>query len=538
MTHWTQVLADVSVVEFVALAVLTALQWGRHRIRGAGWVALSFAILGGLSLTLKIDPGIALNQTVAKSLIALLLVMPYCLFRFATAFRRPGAPVRYLAALVTLAIIAFTFSLQYVPLPGLAPPPHFVAYRIAFAVAFGFLFTYVVVRLAVAGTGEPPLAATRMHLLALAVAGLEVQVAVAALGLQGAGVTLATQAISVVMGILFLVALVLPSFVRVFLSRREDMAFRRAIGELVSAGDSRDVAERLLPHVCALVGATKAALLAGDGTVVARFPAWTRGDGVEDWSEDSGTEDDRHRITVRTDLGGTHVLAVKISPYLPYFGSDELHRLDELAGMLGLAIERCEMAEQVAFQASHDALTGLANRSLFVERLEEAMVHVGRRRSALSVMFIDLDRFKLVNDRADHTAGDLVLREMADRLRTMTRGVDVVARFGGDEFVAFAEVDHEEDALDMAERIRHGLSEPLDVGDARLVVSASIGVVVTADGDTSAASLLRDADNAMYEAKRSGRDQVMLYKSNARDVANLKWGLSPIRDTQASSSAG
>ena len=99
--------------------------------------------------------------------------MPYCLFRFATAFRRPGAPVRYLAALVTVAIIAFTFSLQYVPLPGLAPPPHFVAYRIAFAVAFGFLFTYVVVRLAVAGTGEPPLAATRMHLLALAVAGLE-----------------------------------------------------------------------------------------------------------------------------------------------------------------------------------------------------------------------------------------------------------------------------------------------------------------------------------------------------------------------------
>ena len=277
MTHWTQVLADVSVVEFVALAVLTALQWARHRIRGAGWVALSFAILGGLSLTVKIDPGIVLNQTVAKSLIALLLVMPYCLFRFATAFRPPGASVRYSAALVTVAIIAFTFSLQYLPLPGLAPPPHFVAYRIAFAVAFGFLFTYVVVRLAVAGTGEPPLAATRMHLLALAVGGLEVQVAVAALGLQGPGVTLATQAISVVMGILFLVALVLPSFVRVFLSRREDMAFRRAIGELVSAGDSRDVAERLLPHVCALVGATKAALLAGDGTVVARFPAGPAG---------------------------------------------------------------------------------------------------------------------------------------------------------------------------------------------------------------------------------------------------------------------
>src|SRR5271170_5829377 len=166
------------------------------------------------------------------------------------------------------------------------------------------------------------------------------------------------------------------------------------------------------------------------------------------------------------------------------------------------------MAEQVAFQASHDALTGLANRSLFMERLEEAMVHVGRRRSALSVMFIDLDRFKLVNDRADHTAGDIVLREMADRLRTMTRGVDVVARFGGDEFVAFAEVDHEEDAIDMAERIRKGLSAPVTIGDMHLVVTASIGVVISADASTAPATLLRDADNAMYDAKRSGRDQV------------------------------
>ncbi len=520
-------------VEFVLLAVLTTLQWVRHRIRGAGWVALSFAILGGLSLTVKIDPSIVLNQNVAKSLIALLLVMPYCLFRFATVFRRPSAVVRYLAVLVTAAIIAFTFSLQYLPLPGFPPPPHYLAYRIAFAVAFGFLFTYVVIRLFVAGTGEPPIAATRMRLLAVAVAGLEVQVAVAALALQGRTVLLVTEAITVAMGLLFLVALVLPSFVRVFLSRREDVAFRRAMGELVSAGDSRGVAERLLPHVCALVGASTAALLAGDGTAVARYPAWSSSQGGDDWSGDSGSEDEQHRITVRTSMGGTHALAVKISPYMPYFGSEELHKLDQLAGMVGLAIERCEMAEQVAFQASHDGLTGLANRTLFMERLEEAMVHVGRRRTGLAVMFVDLDRFKLVNDRADHSAGDIVLREMANRLRAMTRGVDVVARFGGDEFVAFAEVDHEDDAIEMAERIRQGLSEPVEVGDAHLVVTASVGLVVTSEGSTSAATLLRDADNAMYDAKRSGRDQMVLYKSNARDVANIKWGVSPIRDASA-----
>ena len=543
MTHWTQVLSDVSLVEFVLLAALTALQWVRHRIAGAGWVALSFAILGGLSLAVKIDPTLVTHQFVAKSLVALLLLMPYCLFRFAASFHPPSLTVRSLAAAVTAGIVAFTFALSYLPAPGAQPPPHFLAYRVAFAVAFGFLFSYVVIRLFTAGRGEPLIASVRMRLLAVAVAGLEVQVVVVAFGMRGPTVELVTQAVTVAMGILFLMALVLPSSVRVFLSRKEDLAFRRAIGELVSAGDSRDVAEHLLPHVCALVGASEAALLTGDGTVVARYPVWLDSEGIAAWEPEgetsggrAGDGDTAGQITVRTHSGASHSLAVKISPYMPYFGSDELQKLDELASMVGLAIERCEMAEQMAFQASHDGLTGLANRSLFMDRLHESLRHVGRRRAALAVMFIDLDRFKLVNDRADHSAGDMVLNEMANRLTAMTRGVDIVARFGGDEFVAIAEVEHEADALDMAERIRKGLSAPVAIGDAHLVVTASLGVVVTEDCAAAPAMLLRDADNAMYEAKRSGRDQVVLYRSNARDVANLKWGLSPTRASRLSAS--
>jgi diguanylate cyclase (GGDEF)-like protein len=528
VTHWTNVLSNVSLVEFVLLAALTALQWVRHRIRGAGWVALSFAILGGLSLALKIDPGLGANQNVAKALIALLLVMPYCLFRFAATFRAPGRVVRSLAVVLTVGIVLFTFTLKYLPAPGVPAPPHSLAYRISFLVAFGFLCGYVVLSLFLAGRGEPPIAASRMRLLAIAVAGLEIQVVVAALGLQGPTVRLVTQALTVATGVLFLAALVLPSFVRVFLSRKEDDAFRRAIGELVSAGDSRDVAEHLLPHVCAVVGASWAALLANDGTVVARYPVWTDDDGLDALHADGGTQGAR-RITVQSPSGATHALVVKISSSMPYFGSEELRQLDQLAGMVGLAIERCEMAEQMAYQASHDGLTGLANRTMFMERLDEAMQHVGRRRSSLAVLFIDLDRFKLVNDRADHSAGDQGLKEMANRLTEMTRGVDLVARFGGDEFVAFAEVDHQRDALDMAQRIRAGLSAPVAVGGAHLVVTASVGVVMTTDGSTSPAALLRDADNAMYEAKRSGRDQVVLFHDNAREAANRKWGLAPAR---------
>ena len=182
--------------------------------------------------------------------------MPYRMFRFAASFRQPHVAIRGLVIAVTVGIVAFTFTLQYLPLPGSPPPPHWLAYRISFLAEFTFLFTYVVVRLFMAGIGEPPIAKYRMRLLAVAVAGRPVPVVVAALALTGTTTALVTEAITVAMGFLFLLALVLPSFVRVALSRRADLEFREAVSELVSAGDSKDVGDRLLPHVCALVGAS------------------------------------------------------------------------------------------------------------------------------------------------------------------------------------------------------------------------------------------------------------------------------------------
>ena len=143
MTYWTHVLADTSSVVFVALAVLTSVQWVLHRIRGAFWAALAFAILGGVTLTFSVDPSLASNQDVAKLLVALVLCMPYCLFRFAASFRRPGPVFDGLAVGFTVGIIVCTFALQYLPLQGLPPPPHFVAYRAAFFVQFGFLLAFV-----------------------------------------------------------------------------------------------------------------------------------------------------------------------------------------------------------------------------------------------------------------------------------------------------------------------------------------------------------------------------------------------------------
>jgi diguanylate cyclase (GGDEF)-like protein len=539
MAHWTQILANISLWEFVVLAGLTLGQWLRHRIKGAGWAALAFGIIGGISEVAKLDPTIVTNQTAVKVLIALLMLVPYCLFQFAGSFRRPGAVVQYTAAALTIAVIAFTFTLQYVPEPVAPPPPDFFAYRLTFCVQWAFLFSYVVIRLFLSGRDQPRIAKYRMRLLAIATAGLELQVVVAALGISGMTVQFVDQLVTVVMGVLFLGALVLPGFVRSFLGRREDQAFRRGMTELVTAGGPKQVAEGLLPHVCALVGASRSALLEPDGTPLAQYPPPEDADeaigkdapSVEPWwnvgPNDSAAP---YRIRLQHQYSETHELVVAISPFMPYFGGDELAKLHQLADMVGLALERSEMAEQMAYQASHDALTGLVNRAAFVERLDLALSHVGRRFNSLAVMFIDLDRFKSVNDKADHTAGDAVLKEMSRRLAAATRRVDVVARFGGDEFVAFAEVDNEAEAMDMAERFRSVLSAPFQVGGSHIILTASVGVVVTADEMESATLLLHEADLAMYEAKHAGRDRVVLSRSRARAIAKEKWGLARGQD--------
>ncbi|HXN62396.1 MAG TPA: GGDEF domain-containing protein [Acidimicrobiales bacterium] len=537
MQHWTQILANVSLWEFVILAALTLGQWLRHRIKGAGWAALAFGIIGGISVVAKVDPTIVTNETTVKVLIALLMLVPYCLFQFAGSFRRPPAVVQYAAVALTIAVIVFTFTLQYVPEPGAPPPADFFAYRLTFCVQWAFLFSYVVIRLFLSGRDQPRIAKYRMRLLAIATAGLELQVVVAALGISGITVQFVDQLVTVVMGVLFLGALVLPGFVRSFLGRREDQAFRRGMTELVTAGGPKQVAEGLLPHVCALVGASRAALLEPDGTPLAAYPPPEDGDGqdgaaAEPWWDAVGPNDAAapYRIRLQHQYGETHVLVVAISPFMPYFGGDELAKLHQLADMVGLALERSEMAEQMAYQASHDALTGLVNRAAFVEQLDLALSHVGRRFNALAVMFIDLDRFKSVNDKADHTAGDAVLQEMSRRLAAATRRVDVVARFGGDEFVAFAEVDNEAEAMDMAERFRSVLSAPFEVAGSHIILTASVGVVVTTDEMESSTLLLHEADLAMYEAKHAGRDRVVLSRSRARAIAKEKWGLARGQD--------
>ncbi len=165
-----------------------------------------------------------------------------------------------------------------------------------------------------------------------------------------------------------------------------------------------------------------------------------------------------------------------------------------------------ELEEQLRHDALHDPLTGLWNRPAFAQYTEKACARAARDGSTIALLFVDLDGFKQVNDTLGHSLGDDVLIEVGKRLRTCLRGGEVLARLGGDEFTVLIErVSGSHDAIEIADRIHATLIKPLEGPEAPLLVGASVGIALSEQGRLSAAELLRDADHAMYMAKRSGR---------------------------------
>jgi diguanylate cyclase (GGDEF)-like protein/PAS domain S-box-containing protein len=180
--------------------------------------------------------------------------------------------------------------------------------------------------------------------------------------------------------------------------------------------------------------------------------------------------------------------------------------------------ERKLAAEALAYRANHDSLTGLPNRTLFLDRLEHALGRARRSRRQLAVMFLDLDDFKLVNDTRGHDVGDLLLVALTPRLTAALRPGDTIARFGGDEFVVLCEeLDDEGDALAIARRIGEACSGPVMIGDYEHVTTVSAGVVLVPDADDATPSrVLRDADAAMYRAKATGKGRTEVFDDGMR----------------------
>lgn len=181
------------------------------------------------------------------------------------------------------------------------------------------------------------------------------------------------------------------------------------------------------------------------------------------------------------------------------------------------AIERKFAEVQLSHQALHDPLTGLANRALLMERLAQALARIERHPSSVAVLFLDIDRFKTINDNFGHEVGDSVLACIGDRLRKALRPEDMASRFGGDEFVVLCE-DLEDDrhVVTIAKRIGRSISEPISLEAGEVVVTTSIGIAAARGIGDRPEVLLRDADAAVYRAKERGRDRFEFFDQRMR----------------------
>jgi diguanylate cyclase (GGDEF)-like protein len=170
-----------------------------------------------------------------------------------------------------------------------------------------------------------------------------------------------------------------------------------------------------------------------------------------------------------------------------------------------------DMTEELRRMAQHDALTGLPNRALFSDRVQNTLAYAKRHDTRFAIIFLDLDKFKPINDNYGHSVGDLLLQQLAKRLQDSIRASDTVGRIGGDEFVLLlGELGGPDAALALAEKIRQEVRRPYHIDSHELTISCSLGVAIYPDHGTDEVTLTKCADEAMYRAKEGGRDSVQL----------------------------
>ena len=254
--------------------------------------------------------------------------------------------------------------------------------------------------------------------------------------------------------------------------------------------------------------------------------AWAKGGPL--FVEDIASEQSFSRAQAALQAGLHGALALPITSGGTTFGvielfsdqairSDEelIHLLDSLSAQIGQSFQRKLAEDQLRFIATHDSLTDLPNRSMFNEGLRHALHQGSRYNRGIAVMFIDIDRFKVVNDTLGHSAGDRLLQDCARRLTECLRESDTVARLGGDEFVVMVEnFTAPKDAIAIAQKILTGLARPFFVDGQEFLMSASIGISTFPDDGKDTETLLKNADIAMYRAKDQGRNNYQFYSAH------------------------
>ena len=312
----------------------------------------------------------------------------------------------------------------------------------------------------------------------------------------------------------------------------------RSIGDGVIAADGNERVTFINPVACALTGWNETEALGAAISEVFRL------DSASNHSSSHGA-----RALIERALSGESGSAIALEPKnamtllrrnglsLPVDG--QITPLRDSAGEISGVVatfrdvtQTRALEERLVHQAFHDALTGLPNRALFVNRLRHTLSQVGARvqrgkaQGCLAILFIDLDNFKWVNDSLGHETGDYLLIEVAERLRRCLRATDTASRFGGDEFTIL--IDHVENpgyTRHIAERIVASLGEPFYLSGQTIYSSPSIGVAYSLVGQETPEELIRHADTAMYDAKRRGKGRIALFEPELSEVARQRMQL-------------
>jgi diguanylate cyclase (GGDEF)-like protein len=284
------------------------------------------------------------------------------------------------------------------------------------------------------------------------------------------------------------------------------ISMTRGMSNNVDSALSPELLERFVP----LLDETKRGLIATHSTSDPELRKWLAEQGYRD-----------AMATLLQGEGmllGTLVVANRLSD-VGSFDTDDLQFFDAFAAQTSVAVQNTRLGHRLRQQAFHDTLTDLANRALFMDRLEHALTRRERHDESLAVMFLDLDDFKEINDSLGHMAGDELLARVADRLNLVLRASDTAARFGGDEFAILVEETADpEDIIRVAERVVSVFKPRFMLAGREVTISASVGVAVTASRDITAEELVGQADVAMYRAKVKGKDTYEIFEPGMQDV--------------------
>jgi diguanylate cyclase (GGDEF)-like protein len=499
----------------------------------AGWLALTCVSLPAVSgialLTWQHQRGFV-TVWLGKGLIAALVAVPYGLYRFSGSFTRHSARLDRTVLVATAGMVALVMVM-----PAFDPAPRPTGWTLFYGGAY--LAFWVVLAAGAArgvwkaGVHRPRLAQSRVRTMALGSLLSTVAVTGAFARHSGALIGLA-EASAAIGGALLYLGLRAPAWLR-NRWRRAELA-RFVVSDPL--GTSDDGAEEMntwfLRWVARLLGGQSAFIVEDGRGVTAVYdiePAEAASLVPEiHRSETEGTFQAGSCVASRIN-GGWFVIA--LSPVSPPVGKPELELMSRLAARADLVrglqdlleaerLGRTELAErerELAHRAQHDALTGLPNRQLFLDRLRQRLKWRRRGSGRVAVFFVDLDRFKWINDSMGHRAGDQLLATVAKRLTGASRPGDTVARFGGDEFLVMCGgVPTEDEAVRIGERLLAAVAVPCRIHGSEITPTASIGIVVSPEGDADAEALVGDADAAMYQAKVRGRSRVALFGPDLR----------------------